>query len=436
MGGQDGAARRTGRAFWQLAPEDAWRRNLYVVMFAVFVSFTGFTFVMPFLPLYIKQLGVTNEGDAALWSGIIFGVSPLISGFLAPVWSVLAERYGRKVMLQRSLGAFVILIIAMAFVTNIYQLFALRLALGFFGGVAAMSVALASTIAPRHQIGEAVGMIQATQLASGIAAPIIGGVIVDAVGLHGSFFLAAGLSVVAFLIITVAYREDQEQGELADAGDGTKKARPSLRSFLQLPIFVGLAVAIFTIQFVDRSFGPLLPLYVGTLDAPAERIGTVTGLVMTLGALAASVAAIMAGRLSTRLEPRPLLFGALLAGAILCLPIAFVAHWWQLLVVRFLLGLFAGGALTLTYAIGGRDMPATAKMGAFGTLAGFGQIGGAIAPFVTGALSKWASLSAIFVVDAILYALILLWTWVMFTRRSVGMPNPPGAEVALAQGDD
>src|SRR5512147_208920 len=104
-------------AFWRLTPETAWRRNLYVVMFAVFVSFTGFTFVMPFLPLYIKQLGVTNEGDAALWSGIIFGVSPLISGFLAPVWSVLAERYGRKVMLQRSLGAFVILIIAMAFVT-------------------------------------------------------------------------------------------------------------------------------------------------------------------------------------------------------------------------------------------------------------------------------------------------------------------------------
>ena len=94
-------------AFWQLAPEEAWRGNLYVVMFAVFVSFTGFTFVMPFLPLYIKQLGITDPGDAALWSGLIFGISPLLSGLLAPVWSILAERHGRKVMLQRSLGAFV-----------------------------------------------------------------------------------------------------------------------------------------------------------------------------------------------------------------------------------------------------------------------------------------------------------------------------------------
>src|SRR6476659_4830810 len=145
MGGEDGAARPTGRAFWHLAPEDAWRGNLYVVMFGVFVSFTGFTFVMPFLPLYIRQLGITDPGDAALWSGLLFGISPLLSGLLAPVWSVLAERHGRKVMLQRSLGAFAILIVLMAFVTNVYQLLALRLAIGIFGGVAAMSVALAST---------------------------------------------------------------------------------------------------------------------------------------------------------------------------------------------------------------------------------------------------------------------------------------------------
>jgi MFS transporter, DHA1 family, multidrug resistance protein len=437
--GTDGEGGGARRSFWELAPEDAWRRNLYVVMFAVFVSFTGFTFVMPFLPLYIKQLGVTDEGDAALWSGFIFGISPMVSGLLAPVWSVLAERYGRKVMLQRSLAAFVVLIVLMAFVTNIYQLVALRLAIGLFGGVAAMSVALASTIAPRNQVGEAVGLIQATQLASGIAAPFLGGVIVDAVGLKQSFFLASGLCAVAFLIITLSYREDQERGRAGAGATGAakKKERGSLRSYLHLPIFVGLLVGIFTIQFVDRSFGPLLPLYIGTLDAPPDRIGTITGIVMTLGALAGSVAAVAAGRLSTRLDPRPLLFGSLIAGAILCLPIAFVGHWWQLLVLRGLLGLLAGGALTLTYAIGGRDMPASAKMGAFGTLAGVGQIGGASAPFVTGALSKWASLSAIFILDAVLYVLILLWTWYMFSRsRTAEEPAAAGTGSSLAHGDD
>jgi DHA1 family multidrug resistance protein-like MFS transporter len=430
------ATARAGWAFWQLAPEDAWRRNLYVVMFGVFVSFTGFTFVMPFLPLYIKQLGITDPGDAALWSGFLFGISPLLSGLLAPLWSTLAERHGRKVMLQRSLAAFTVLIALMAFVTNIYQLLALRLAIGIFGGVAAMSVALASTIAPRQRVGEAVGLIQATQLASGIAAPFIGGVIVDAFGLKGSFFLASGLCVIAFLIITLAYREDREHGGAAATtamATPAPKPRISFRELLHLPLFIGLAVAMFTIQFIDKSFGPLLPLYIGTLGAPEDRIGTITGVVMTLGAVTASFAAVWTGRLSTRLEPRPLLFGALLAGAILCVPIAFVSHWWQLMILRLLLGLFAGGALTLTYAIGGRDMPPGAKMGAFGTLAGLGQVGGATAPFVTGALSKWASLSAIFIVDAVLYALLFAWTWFMFNR---GRALKPALNEAFAPGDD
>lgn len=432
----DGAAGAVRWPFWQLSPEDAWRRNLYVVMFAVFVSFTGFTFVLPFLPLYIKQLGITNEGDAALWSGLLFGISPLLSGILAPFWSILAERHGRKVMLQRSLAAFVILIGLMAFVTNVYQLLALRLGIGLFGGVSAMSVALASTIAPRHRVGEAVGLIQATQLASGIAAPFIGGVIVDAFGLHSSFFLASGLCVLAFFIITFAYREDQEYGTVSDTSRAARAGpRESIRAYLHLPLFVGLLVAAFMIQFVDKSFGPLLPLYIATLDAPAERIGTITGIVMTLGALTASIAAVMAGRLSTRIEPRRLLFIALIAGAIFCLPIAFVSHWWQLLFLRFFMGLFTGGALTLTYAIGGRDLPAGAKMGVFGTLAGIGQIGGATAPFVTGGLSKWASLSAIFIVDAALYLLLILWVWRMFSRRAAQAEVAPRTS-ALAPGDD
>lgn len=437
--GEDGDASGVGRRpFWQLAPEDAWKRNLYVVMFAVFVSFTGFTFVLPFLPLYITQLGVTDQGDAALWSGLLFGISPLLAGVLAPFWSILAERRGRKLMLQRSLAVFVLLIGLMAFVANVYQLLVLRLGIGLFGGVSAMSVALASTIAPRHRVGEAVGLIQATQLASGVAAPFIGGVVVDAFGLRSSFFLASALCAVAFLIITFAYNEEREHGAVPAAGApvaATAKRRESVREYLHLPLFVGLLVAAFTIQFVDKSFGPLLPLYIATLDAPAERIGTISGLALTFGALTGSFAAVAVGRLSVRVEPRHLLLLSLIAGALLCLPLAFVAHWWQLLVIRLFLGLFTGGTLTLAYAIGGRDLPAGAKMGAFGTLAGVGQIGGATAPFVTGALSKWASLSAIFIVDAALYLLLIVWVWQMFDRGKEGAGHTTRTS-ALAPGDD
>ncbi|MDP9372243.1 MAG: MFS transporter, partial [Chloroflexota bacterium] len=415
---------RKWRLPWRLEPEDEWRRNLYVVMVAVFASFTGFTFVMPFLPLYITQLGVTDPGDAALWSGVIFGVSPLLSGLLAPAWGRMAERYGRKRMMQRALGTFTVLIALMAFATSVYHLLGLRLLLGVFGGFGAMSVALASTIAPRSKVGEAVGLIQATQLASGIGAPFLGGVVVDAAGLRGSFFVSSALCLAGLLLITFVYREDRE--ERSGAAAKGRGAEGGLGQYLRLPIFVGLLVTIFALQFIDRSFGPLLPLYVATLDAPESRLGSITGLVMTLGALAASLAALAAGRLSSRVAPRPLLLGSLTAGTLCCLPIAFVDRWWQLLVLRALLGLLAGGALTLTYAIGGRGMPEGARMGAFSALAGAGMVGGAVSPPITGLLAKYASLNTIFVVDAVLYLIVLVWVWRMLAVR-MDVPAAPAA---------
>lgn len=395
------------------APETAWRWNLYIVMVAVFVSFTGFTFVMPFLPLFITELGVRDPGQAALWSGVLFGISPLLAGLLAPVWATVAERSGRKAMMQRALGAFVVLIAAMAFITNIYQLLVLRVLIGVFGGFGAMSIALASALAPRERVGEAVGLIQATQLGSGIAAPLLGGIVADRVGLRASFFVASLLCLAGFALISTAYHEQNDAGQAV----ASRAAPANFRDFLHLPIFVGLLLTIFTVQFIDRSFGPLLPLYITTLAAPAGRVSSVTGLVMTLGALASCVAAAYAGRLSSRAMPAPLLLATLASGAIVALPLAFVSHWMQLLVLRVLLGLLAGGSATLAYAVGGHLLPDSVRVGAFGALAGAGMIGGAISPVVTGVLSRYVSLGSIFIVDAALYALVFAGVWRMLLSR-------------------
>lgn len=387
-------------------PGEPWRRNLAILMLGVFATYTGFAFVMPFLPLFVTQLGVTDPGEAALWSGILFGLSPLLSGLLAPVWGALAERYGRKAMLARGLGVFALLVLLTAFVTNIWQLLALRTLNGLFGGYIVLAIGLASSIAPRERVGEAIGLIQASQLAGGIGAPFIGGIIVDLVGLRGSFFVAAALALTGFLAFQLGFREEP----IAAAGTSpSRKARGSLRAWLRHPGFFGLLIAIFALQFIDRSFGPLLPLYLGTLDAPADRLGTISGAVLAGGALTAGIAATVVGRRAGRGDPRLLLVGATAIGAACCLPLAGVAHWWQVLVLRLLLGLLAGGATTLVYAVGGRTLPDAARVAAFSTLAGAAQIGGAISPMVTGVLARWISLGAIFVLDAALYGAVFLW---------------------------
>ena len=85
-----------------------WRRNLASLVAAVFIGFTGFTLVMPFLPIYIQQMGETDVGAIAMWTGASLGVTPAMTALFAPLWGRLADRFGRKVMVLRSLASFVI----------------------------------------------------------------------------------------------------------------------------------------------------------------------------------------------------------------------------------------------------------------------------------------------------------------------------------------
>ena len=63
---------------------------------------------MPFLPLYFQQLGVTDVGEIAMWSGLSLGVTPALTALLSPFWGRLADRFGRKIMVERSLVSFVV----------------------------------------------------------------------------------------------------------------------------------------------------------------------------------------------------------------------------------------------------------------------------------------------------------------------------------------
>src|SRR5206468_245492 len=136
-----------------LLPREAWRRNQLVVCVAVFMVFMGFAFVLPFLPLYVRDLGVSSDEAAATWAGVLIGIAPLLAGLLAPVWGRLGDRYGQKPMAVRALVSYVILLALSGAVTTVWELLALRTAVGLFGGVGPLGLAMATALAPREQTG-------------------------------------------------------------------------------------------------------------------------------------------------------------------------------------------------------------------------------------------------------------------------------------------
>ena len=168
------------------SPAFSSRRNVYVAAAANGIGFAGFTIVMPFLPLYIRELGVADVADIALWTGLTLGATPAVTAFSAPLWGRVGDRYGSKVLVLRSLSAFVLTKGAMAFVTAPWQLFALRALLGVFAGYGALTVSMAAESVPREQMARAIGTVQIAQRLGPAVGPVIGGLLAPMVGLAGA----------------------------------------------------------------------------------------------------------------------------------------------------------------------------------------------------------------------------------------------------------
>lgn len=62
-----------------------WKRNLLICLFGSFTTLVAMTLMLPFLPLYVQQLGVQGQANIAQWSGIAYGATFLTAGLVAPL---------------------------------------------------------------------------------------------------------------------------------------------------------------------------------------------------------------------------------------------------------------------------------------------------------------------------------------------------------------
>jgi MFS transporter, DHA1 family, multidrug resistance protein len=378
---------------------EPWRRNLFVTFVTVFVVFTAFAFVLPFLPLYVRQLGVQDEHAVALWAGVLIGVAPLLAGLLAPVWGRLADRYGQKAMAVRALASYVVLLALSALVQDVWQLFALRTGVGLFGGIGPLGLAMATSAMPREATGVAVGRIQAAQILSAAVGPLAGGLLADTVGIRWTFVLTAVLCAAALFLVLRYYVEiPRPAREVAEA-----KAPFSL--VLRLPGVAPLLLVLLLVNFVGRSFTPILPLQLSRLGVSPTALASSTGLLISIYAVAAASSAALLGRASRTRSPRGLLVLSLLAGGATVLPLAFAGRFTTFAVLATLLGLASGGALTLCYTIGGLMVPGAHRTMAFGFFSAAALFGGSVSPSVAGLMAHW-DLRGIYYLDTAVFVLL------------------------------
>src|SRR6185436_16788554 len=212
-----------------------WRRNVVAVTAASFMGYTGFTLVMPFLPLFIGQLGVTDTGQIAMWTGLSLGVTPALTAVLAPAWGRLGDRYGRKIMVERSMVSFVILFAAMGYVTRAGHVLVLRAVQGLFAGYGSLSVAMAAESAPRDRMPAAIGAVQTAQRIGPAVGPLIGGLLAQSVGLRKAFIGTAMFYAAGLVMVHVMYDDRAIHMPPPDATEG---GRVTFRNVLAFQNFV------------------------------------------------------------------------------------------------------------------------------------------------------------------------------------------------------
>lgn len=378
------------------------RRNEYVTTAMVFVVFTGFAFVIPFLPLFVRQLGVSEDARVAVWSGVLIGITPLLAGLLAPAWGRLADRHGPKHIVAGALFVFVAALLLTAVVRNVWELLALRVVIGLAGGIGPLGLSMATAGAQREHTGRAVGLIQSAQILAAAVGPLTGGLLADGIGIRRTFVCTAAACALGLVLVEWLYVQVPQEVRRSEAA-----TRQGLFELLALAHIPAILMTLFIVNFVGRSFTPILPLQLQALGVPAGRLAGATGTLISCYALAAAASASVLGRATRKFSARSLLFVSLVASAALVLPMASAPSFTVMLLLAAALGLTSGGALTLCYTIGGLLVSASVRSTAFGFFSSAALFGGAVAPWVAGELVRF-DLRTIYPVNAILFVVLAL----------------------------
>jgi DHA1 family multidrug resistance protein-like MFS transporter len=387
-------------------PLDNWQRTLYIMFVAQFITAVGFSNIFPFLPLYVESLGSRLGLGVELLSGLVISAQGVTMMIASPIWGAVADRYGRKLMVQRAMFGGAVVLALMAYARSAEDLVLLRALQGLITGTVSAANALVASVAPRHRTGYAMGLIQ-VGLWGGVAiGPLIGGALADALGYRASFTVTAVLLLLAGLLVHFGVREtavptaserQRRQGYLADWRDVLSVS--GVRWAYGLRFLAGLG---------NVMIVPIAPLFIATLVADPSRLNTLTGLIIGVTSAATTGTAVYLGRLGDRVgHRRVLLICSVLAG-LFYLPQSLVTNPWQLLALRALTGAAVGGIVPTISALLARYSQPGEEGSVYGLDNSILAASRAVAPMVGSAIAVWSGFRMTFVATGLLYLLVAL----------------------------
>ena len=405
----------------------SWQRTLFVMFVAQLLASIGFSTIFPFLPNYVEFLGVRGSGSVIFWVSAVFSVQAVAMMVASPIWGALADRHGRKLMVERALFGGAVVILLMAFVTSAEQLTFLRLVKGLTTGVVSAANSMVAAAAPRERLGYAMGMMQTAAWAGASVGPMLGGALEFFFGYRLSFIVTAVLLLAGGFLVLFGVTERFERPANVERGFGGivhawrdvfRTAGVPFAYFLRFATWLGRTMLV-----------PFLPLFIATITLDKDLAGMYTGLAIGLAAGSSTISGVLLGRLSDRIGYRPILVVSTFACALLYVPMAYVSGVGQLIAVNVLIGFATGGVMPSISAMLAHLTPPAVAGSAYGIDNSVSSASNAVAPAVAGAIVTFTSLPGetnyrtIFLVTAAIFFVTALIAARGLPRRSDPAPS-------------
>jgi DHA1 family multidrug resistance protein-like MFS transporter len=383
-----------------------WKRNLIVCWFGMFVTGIGMSQIAPVLPLYIQHLGVQDTASITKLSGIAFGITFIISAIFSPIWGHAADKFGRKPMLLRASLGMAIVIGCMGFAPNVYVLIGLRLLQGAITGYGTACTTLIATQADKEHAGFALGTLSTSNIAGSLLGPVIGGYIGEKFGLQNVFFITGSLMMVAFITTALFVKESFTREDKK-----TLSMREVWNTVPEKSLTITMFVTFFVLTAALYSVEPIVTVYVTQLSSNTSHVALLAGITFSASGLANIIAAPRLGKLSDKIGTHKVMLVALVVAGLVFIPQAFVKNPWQLVGLRFLLGLATAGLIPSVNILVKKITPSslTGRVFGFNMSAGYlGVFGGSV---LGGQIAAYLGMRYVFFVTSALLLINAVWVY-------------------------
>jgi len=420
---------------------EVWRKNLILLWTGTFLSSIGINMIIPFLPFYVHDLGVTDVKQTALWAAFIFAGNHFFIALSSPLWGRLSDKYGQKLMMIRSGIGMGVVIIMMGFVRSPLELLLLRMTMGLVAGFITSSSTFQAIETPKEHVGKALGVLQTGNVSGNLLGPLIGGLLAETVGIRNAFYITGTLLLLSTLLIVFGVKETRVYEKLemfawlknrgkrrmadrpaavpaptlapAQAAPPSRAKGGLFGEIRQAPVVLTLFLSTFLIAGSFQSIEPIITLYVKSMNIESH-VALIGGMVYAASALGTIVAAPVLGRLADRVGSHLVLMGCLLAVSLLYIPQAWITNPWLLLANRFVLGLSVGGLVPAVSTLLRNFSTERARGSIYGFNQSSNSLGNVCGALFGGFMANHWGIPSIFICLSVVFFLHFVMVWIQW----------------------